>query len=294
MKTPAALCCCLLALATTAPAQSTVNDLLKYAYGANTGWLNFRPSAADGVVVGETFLSGHIYAANFGWIHVGDGTPANGHTYANNRATDTGVNHNGTGTLTGYAYGANIGWVNFGWGAGANDPNRPHFDLLTGQFSGYAYSANTGWINLAGNLTTDTLACPDTDRDGMADAWEVQKFGNLTAAGVGTDRDKDGQSDAAEYAADTNPNDAREYLRISNLWYDTANMLVGLQFTTSRPTRRYRIQTSTTLNGGPSAWTAASVDFLGDGGSSITTRQVQVPAPAGPRRFYRVVAEKPL
>ena len=210
MKTPATIhfAITLLALATSASAQSTINSTNKYAYGANTGWLNLRPSAADGVVVGEAFLAGYIYAANFGWIHLGDGSPANGHTYANTSAADIGVNHDGTGTLTGYGYSGNIGWVNFGWAA-ANDPNRPHFDLLTGQFSGYAYSANTGWINLAGNLTTDTLASPDTDSDGMADAWEIQKFGNLTIAGIGTDKDKDGQSDAAEYAADTNPNEAR-------------------------------------------------------------------------------------
>ncbi len=294
MKTPAALCCCLLALATTAPAQTTVNDPLKYAYGANTGWLNFRPSAPDGVVVGEAFLSGNIYAANFGWISVGDGTPDNGHTYSNTSATDTGVNHNGTGTLTGYAYGANIGWVNFGWNAVVNDPNRPHFNLLTGQFTGYAYSANTGWINLAGNLTTDTLACPDTDADGMADAWEMQKFGNLPAAGVGTDRDKDGQSDAAEYVADTNPNDAGEYLRITTMWPDFANMQMTIQFRTARPTRRYRIQTSTTLSAGPGAWVTTGGDFLTDIFLNFRTQVVPIPAPAGPRRYFRVVAEKPL
>ena len=293
MKTPTALCCCLLALGTTATSQTTINGTNKYAYGANTGWLNCRPSAPDGVVVGEAFLSRQIYAANFGWITVGDGTPDNGHTYSNTSATDTGVNHNGTGTLTGYAYGANIGWVNFGWAA-ANDPNRPHFDLLSGQFTGYAYSANTGWINLAGNLTTDTLACPDSDRDGMADAWEVQKFGNLPTAGVGTDRDKDGQSDAAEYAADTNPNDAGEYLRITVVVRDVAASQIYIQVATTRPTRRYRIQTSTTLNAGPGTWVAVGGDFLASDGVLYTTRALPFPVPAGPRQFYRVVAEKPL
>jgi hypothetical protein len=294
MKIPAPLCWCLLALVTTAPAQTTINSTSKYTYGANTGWLNWCPSAPDGVVVGEAFLTGQIYAANFGWISVGDGTPADGHTYANTSAADIGVNHNGTGTLSGYAYGANIGWVNFGWAA-ANDPNRPHFDLLTGQFTGYAYSANTGWINLAGNLTTDTLACPDSDNDGMADAWEIQKFGGITAAGLGTDKDKDGQSDAAEYAADTNPNDAAEYLKITSVSRNAGTMEMTLQFVTSRPTRRYRIQTSTTLlNAGPGAWAAIGGDFLSSGGLSTTTRVVPIPGPAGPRRFFRVVAEKPL
>jgi len=280
----------LLALATSASAQSTINSTHKYAYGANTGWLNFRPSAVDGVVVGEAFLAGNIYAANFGWIRLGAGTPANGHTYTNASGSDFGVNHDGTGTLTGYGYSGNIGWVNFGW-ARANDPNRPHFDLLTGQFSGYAYSANTGWINLAGNLTTDTLANPDTDGDGMADAWEIEKFGNLTTAGIGTDKDKDGQSDAAEYAADTDPNNAAEYLRIISQNYNAGVTQVTLTFTT-RPTRTYRIQTSNNLpNGGADGWVASGAVFLADPGTT-TTKTLSFPG--GPRRFFRVVAQKPL
>lgn len=281
----------LLALANSISAQSTINLTHKYAYGANTGWLNFRPSTADGIVVGEAFLAGHIYAANFGWIHLGNGSPSNGHTYANTSAADFGVNDDGTGTLTGYAYSGNIGWVNFGWAA-ANDPNRPHFDLLTGQFSGYAYSANTGWINLAGNLTTDTLASPDTDNDGMADAWEIQKFGNLITAGIGTDKDKDGQSDAAEYAADTNPNAATEHLRIISHSYNAGVTQVSLQFATTRPTRRYQIQTSTTLlNGGVGGWASSGTAFLADPGT-ITTKTISFAG--GPRRFFRVVAHRPL
>lgn len=274
-----------------ASAQSTINTTQKHAHGANTGWLNFRPSATDGVVVGEAFLSGYIYAANFGWIQVGDGTPANGHTYSNTSAADSGVNHDGTGTLGGYAYSGNIGWVNFGW-ATANDPNRPHFDLLTGQFSGYAYCGNTGWINLAGNLTTDTLASPDIDSDGMADAWEMQKFGNLTLAGIGTDKDQDGQSDAAEYAADTNPNAVAEYLRIISQTYDSGVTQVTLQFATTRPTRTYQIQIGTTLlNGGAGGWANSGAEFLAGPGST-TTKTISFTG--GPRRFFRVLAQKPL
>jgi hypothetical protein len=280
-----------LPLATSASAQSTINSAHKYAYGANTGWLNLRPSAADGVVVGEAFLAGSIYAANFGWIQLGDGTPANGHTYSNTSATDFGVNHDGAGTLTGYGYSGNIGWVNFGW-ATVNDPNRPHFDLLTGRFGGYAYSANTGWINLAGNLITDTLASPDTDGDGMADAWEIQKLGNLTVAGIGTDKDKDGQSDAAEYAADTNPNQAAEYLRIVSQSYHAGLTRVTLQFATTRPTRIYQIQTSTSLlHGGTGGWAITGAAFLADPGT-VTTRTASFTG--GPGRFFRVVAQKPL
>src|SRR5688572_20226508 len=80
-------------------AQSTIAPAQPHAYAANAGWVDFRPSAADGVVVDEAFLSGYAYAANFGWIHFGDGSPANGYAYANNSATDCGVNHDGVGNL---------------------------------------------------------------------------------------------------------------------------------------------------------------------------------------------------
>ena len=282
---------CLIGLAPAA-AQTTINATNKYAYGANTGWINFRGDVTNGVRIGEAYLSGSAYGANFGWMNLGDGTPVNGHTYSNTSAADCGVNHDGAGNLTGYAYGANISWINFGWAA-SNDPNRPRFDLLSGQFLGYAYSANTGWINLgSGSLATDTIVSPDTDSDGIADAWEFQKFGNLSLAGIGTDTDGDGESDAAEYAADTNPNSAADFLRVISQTYNGTMTQVTLQFATTRPTRLYRIESSTTLlNTGPGAWATAGTTFLADPGTT-TTKIVSFGTINA--RFFRAVAEKPL
>src|SRR5688572_23379077 len=276
-------------------AQSTIDAADKYAWSTNTGWINFRPSPVDGVITGERFLSGYAWAANTGWIHMGDGTPVNGHTYATASGTDYGVNHDGGGNLSGFAYSANTGWINFGW-AGPNDPNRPHFDIITGNFSGYAWSANTGWVNLgSGLLNTDQILCSDTDRDGMGDAWEMQHFGDLTFAGPGTDRDTDGQSDAAEFAADTNPNDPGEFLRFVFHEYAPGFARVTLQFATTRPTRLYRIQGSTTL---------ASTDegkwddvgglgaFAADPGEK-TEKTIELPLDTT-RHFLRVVPVKPL
>ncbi|MBX7208719.1 MAG: hypothetical protein K1X78_10435 [Verrucomicrobiaceae bacterium] len=289
-----ALCLFLVGFNHHATAQSTMSPADHFAWGANTGWHNWRASGADGVVIGEAFLSGYIYAANLGWIHLGDGTPSNGHTYSNTTATDCGVNHDGAGNLSGFAYGANIGWINFGW-AGANDPNRPHFDLTSGNFLGYAYSANTGWINIGtGDLYTDTMTAPDLDADGIADAWEFQKFGNLSVAGIGTDRDHDGQSDAAEYAADTDPNSAGDFLRIVSQTYNAGMTQVTLQIATTRPTRLYRIETSTTLlSTGPGAWaTDNSIGYFTTGPGGTTTKLVTFTGAA--RRFFRVAADRPL
>jgi len=289
MHTPLYFLTTLLAVAASASAQSTVSAANSSAYGANAGWLDLRPSAADGVVVGGAFLSGHIHAANCGWIDLGDGTPANGHTYSNASAGDFGVNHDGTGTLTGYGYGANIGWIHFGW-AGANDPNRAHFDLSSGQWLGYAYSANLGWINLGtGILTTSSVTYTDSDHDGIADAWEIQHFGNLSTAGIGSDHDGDGQSDAAEYAADTDPNKVEEFLHIVSQSYNPGLTKVALQFSTTRPTRSYTLQTSTTLGAGD--WVLTGAPFLADPGTETTTL---VTFTSGPRRFFRVVAQSPL
>jgi len=276
-------------------AQSTISDPNKFAWSGNTGWMNFRPSAVDGVITGERFLSGYVWAANTGWIRMGSGTPANGYAFANNSATDYGVNHDGAGNLTGLAWSANTGWVNFGW-ATANDPNRPRFDLVSGNFSGYAWSANTGWVNLgAGFLKTSQILCVDTDGDGMGDAWELQHFGNLTTAGVGTDHDHDGQSDAAEYAADTDPNNSREFLRIVSQTYNAGFTQATLQFTTTQPSRLYRIQRSTTLLAtGTGAWAdiGSPVLFTPDPGTT-TSKTITIPGGL-PRQFFRVVAVKPL
>lgn len=286
---PRTLAAVALSLATSvaALADSTINPANAYAYGANTGWINARPSAADGVVVGEFFLSGKMYAANVGWIDLGDGTPASGSYYGNDTAADCGVNHDGIGNLFGRAYGANIGWITFDW-AGMNDPNRPRIDLSTGQFAGYAYSANTGWINLgSGYLKTDSIAMVDTDGDGMADAWEMQWFGDLTTAGLGTDKDGDGQSDAAEYAADTDPLDPDSYLKIVSHSYASGFTKVTLQFTSSLA-RRYRIEHTTDLV----AWTNSPLGTFAPDGGGLTTRDVTFVG--GARRFFRVVAQKPL
>jgi hypothetical protein len=266
--------------------QSSVNATKRYAYGANTGWINFRPSSPDGVVVTETFLSGFAYGANFGWINLGNGAPANGHTYANQSSADFGVNHDGMGNLSGYAYAANIGWINFG-SAASSDSNRPQINLLDGQFSGYAYSANTGWINLGGdNLRTDTLVCIDTDADGMADSWEMAQFSDLVTAGLTTDQDQDGVLDRDEYLSATGPNDPASLPGILAISPNEEKTRSEVTFTSS-PSRLYLIELSTNL-----------VDW-GDSGLGIfavsdTTTTRSVVHPAGGRRFFRATALKPL
>lgn len=274
----------------------TISPAAPYAYGANVGWVHARPSAAWGMVVGDTSCSGFAYGANIGWINFGDASPANGIRYANTDGADFGVNHDGLGNLSGLAWGANIGWINFGANATGSprpvsDPVRPRFNLTTGQFSGYAWGANIGWIDLA-TLSTATIASPDTDGDGLADAWEREHFTYLAVSNGVVDTDRDGISDKNEYLADTNPLDPQSRLRIVDhlvqffplSGYNTWDVTF-----TSSPKRLYRVETSFDLGATPwvngSSWSPGAA-----GATTFTTIAVQ----PGPRNFLRVRTMKPL
>ncbi len=68
-------------------------------------------------------------------------------------------------------------------------------------------NANYGFsfVNLTGTLVR--LAVPDSDGDGIPDAWEKQHFQGLGTMGPDTDYDHDGQPDRQEYWAGTHPKD---------------------------------------------------------------------------------------
>ena len=268
----------------TASGQSTISTTDQYMYSANAGWVDCRPSAADGLRVADTALAGYAYAANFGWIHCGSGTPANGHSYANNSASDYGVNVGADGQLTGYAYGANIGWIQFEQALG-----QPKVGLRTGTFSGSAYSANLGWIELdttLSDLATATISRPDTDSDGIADAWERLQFGNLIAATATSDQDSDGASDLNEYNAGTLPLNAFSNLRIVSHTHTAGQTQAAIQFT-SVATRNYRIEYDNDLLG---AWTDSALGTFAPATGSASTTGSLTGLTATPRRFFRAVA----
>jgi hypothetical protein len=43
-------------------------DGSQYGYGENVGWLNFEPSEGEGAHVGQTQLTGYVWAENIGWV----------------------------------------------------------------------------------------------------------------------------------------------------------------------------------------------------------------------------------
>ncbi len=276
------------------PPPSTINAARSYAYGTNTGWIHFRPSAADGVRVMEWYVQGRAYGANTGWIDLGDGTPANLWQYTNTGA-DYGVNHDSAGHLSGYAYSANAGWINFGWTT-AGDPNGPRFDMTNGFFKGYAWSANLGWINLnIGTLQTDSISRPDTDGDGLGDIWELAFTGNLTALTGTGDNDGDGRTNRDEYLAATNPVgvDAGDSLNIlgvvRSIDGETSQPRTetGLRWL-SRGSRKYSVEVNNDLASG--SWNPY-FEYTGTGGF-IDATHIGSGHPA--RNFFRLRPLLPL
>ena len=288
----------LLALGSTAwgaSAATTINAANRFAYGANLGWMDWRGDGANGAVIGAFVCSGSIYAANVGWISLGDGTPVNGVRYQNNSATDSGVNHDGAGNLAGYAYGANIGWLTFtNRAATGASYDGPKVDLLTGRLSGFVWSANCGWISLnnaQGFVQTDTLDCgPDTDGDGLPDMWELQFAANLGLLNGAGDNDGDGFTNAEEFTADTNPLDAASLLGVTSTVKPTAVSPTTLSWSSS-PTRQYRIRSSTDV-GALFPWPDIGLGLIGPDAGASTTR-ILAPT-ADPYRFFVIEAIKPL
>src|SRR6185503_18119551 len=289
-----ALTVAILSLCASTQAATTIDPVNRFSYGANIGWMNWRGDAASGAVIGEFVCSGYIYAANVGWIHLGDGSPANGIRYQNNSAGDFGVNHNGAGGLTGFAYGANIGWVNFtNRDASGAFFQGPKIDLVNGRLSGFVWSANVGWISLSNAFAfvqTDSIAPGvDTDGDGLPDSWELKQVGNLTTLNGSGDNDGDGQTNLQEYCADTNPLDPSSKLQIT--MYSVTGMGANQKISwTSQPSRLYRLQRRIDLN--PSPWVDSGLGLIAPDAGPTTTRMY--PDSVSPQRFYRIQALKPL
>lgn len=269
-------------------ADSTINVANRYAYSANAGWIDARADVTNGAVLGLSYCTGYLWSGNVGWIGLGNG-PTNGWHYTNAAAGDWGVNHDGAGRLSGYAYGGNIGWITF-----EQTHGKPQIDLLTGDLSGYAWGANIGWISLANSqahVQTDVLAAgPDTDGDGIPDAWEYQHSGGLVQlAGGGADWDLDGMSDVDEAGADTDP-----FNPASKLVITAFARVEGADESTwpVAQTRLYRLLQTDSLTPSPPVWTDSGYGLIQPDGSPQLTRGVT--DPTATQRFYRVQAVVPL
>jgi hypothetical protein len=266
-------------------AASTMDAASYQAYGANLGWLDWKGDTSHGAVIGEYVCSGNIYSANAGWINLGSGSPANQIQYQNNSPGDFGVNQDGFGNLRGYAYGANIGWINF------ENIGAPKVNLLTGKFGGYVWSANCGWISLSNAVAfvqTDTVQRGALAPDGLPIAWLLQHFGT-TNVNANADLDGDGVSNAQEYQAGTDPNNARSKLEITTYAFAHGGTNAALTWN-SVATRYYYVQKTLNLNS--NIWSDSGLGLMAPSvGLTTTAGFTDTNAPV---RFYRVEAVRPL
>ena len=101
-----------------------------------------------------------------------------------------------------------VAWTNSRGGSGEANGGRAWFA------NGIALQPGLNVITVtatdsSGNEQSDALALtytpPDADGDGIADAWEMQFFGNLTAASMNTDTGSTGIRDFLKYAFGLDP-----------------------------------------------------------------------------------------
>lgn len=154
-------------------------------------------------------------------------------------------------------------------GALLTQPNRVFFVNLTAP-------ANA---TLARPRAVIFITAQDSDEDGAADYWEqANEFDPADPADGPLDRDGDGQSNAAEFFAGTDPTAASDVLRITN-WEKTVTGY-RVRFP-SVAGRVYQIEASPVLS--PPKW--SEVKEIQGTGAELS---VEVPSPLDATHFYRV------
>ncbi len=106
------------------------------------------------------------------------------------------------------------------------------------------YATSVEWkFNTSSSYSGFVAAPEDQNKNGLPDPWET-RYG-ITDANA--DNDGDGQSNLAEYIANTNPNDAESALKILDGQYETDGHFT-LTWSSVGGTR-YRVQSSESLDG---------------------------------------------
>jgi hypothetical protein len=137
----------------------TIDPAHAYAWGNNTGWVNFGTTSGD-VHVTDSALTGYAWSSNFGWINLSP--------------THAGVTNDGNGTLGGYAWSSNFGWIDF---SGVTIDS-------SGRFGGMATTTDEGAINFNCSecvVTTDWL--PEAVRNASGSSGPVSSGGIISGVG---------------------------------------------------------------------------------------------------------------
>ncbi len=126
-----------------------------------------------------------------------------------------------------------------------------------------------------------TISNPDTDGDGMDDAWELTNFGTLARDGSG-DFDGDTISDLNEFLTGTDPKDTASYLRLTLNEYNGTSCILGFQAIAGKT---YSVLYRDDLGSGSWLKLVDVPSQAATGGITVTDRTVA----SGTTRFYRVI-----
>ncbi len=146
------------------------------------------------------------------------------------------------------------------------------------------------WIPDMGAYEYQGIVNPDTDGDGIPNAWEGPHGLNPAVSNAPTaNADGDSHTDWQEYVADTHPTNALDYLRLLDIRGEPSPAMT-VSFTSST-NRFYMLQYSTNLVS--EVWTnvPGQDPRLGVGG--IDYMQDTNAPPEAPARFYRIEATLP-
>jgi hypothetical protein len=153
-----------------------------------------------------------------------------------------------------------------------------------------AFNADGSHIGVLDSFEIGVDPGPDTDGDGLRDAWEsaygLDPINPEDADGADGDPDGDTQPNLAEQQAGTHPGDSRSVFTVTS----TQPLPEGLSVTwSSVPGKSYRLRISTDLDGWSPLLESGSEVIVGPAtGPSLTHT---IPWPDAPRLFLQVLVD---
>lgn len=130
------------------------------------------------------------------------------------------------------------------------------------------------------DLTVATSSL-DVDGDGMADDWERQFFGGLSA-NPNDDFDRDGVSNLREFRAGTNPKDAESLFEIVEIRSTAGGISLGWS---SQTGKRYRVRRASQLLGAASSYQTVATGLT----STPPFNEFIDPQAAGGTQFFYLI-----